>query len=121
MAAFSHQLPSHSFLFECFCGDFLDLCHDDPPSDLLEDISALGTLSNRGRVTFHHVLLRSTTDTAITFCSTQKGTEQCFSRTLLRQRWEATLEQRYMRYTLVKMNDNVTVLTERIGALRVDT
>src|SRR5260221_11578398 len=40
------------------------------------------------------------------------------SRTLLRERWEATLEQRYMRYTLIKMNVNVTVLAERIGALR---
>ncbi len=30
--------------------DFLDLCHDDPLSDLIEYISALGTLSTRGRV-----------------------------------------------------------------------
>ena|SRR5689334_5390249 len=31
--------------------DFLDLCHDDPLPDLIEYISALGTLSNRGRLT----------------------------------------------------------------------
>ena len=38
-------------LFEFSCVDFLNLCHGDPFPDLLEYISALGTLPNRGKVT----------------------------------------------------------------------
>lgn len=40
----------HCLLFELSRGDFLDLCHGDPFPDLLEYISALGTLPNRGKV-----------------------------------------------------------------------
>src|SRR5215471_21690151 len=49
LAAGLHQ--SDGFLFEFFGVGFLDLCHDDPLPDLIEYISALVTLSNRGRVT----------------------------------------------------------------------
>jgi len=37
-------------LFELPCVDFLNLCHDVPFPALLEYISALGTLPNRGKV-----------------------------------------------------------------------
>lgn len=38
------------FLFEFFGVGFLNLCHDDPFPDLIEYISALVTLPNRGRL-----------------------------------------------------------------------
>lgn len=41
-------------------------------------------------------------------------------RTLFRERWEATLEQRCMRYTLIKMNVNVTVLAEPLVLCGID-
>src|SRR5581483_4156485 len=41
----------HRFLFELTCVDFLDFCHADPFPSLLEYISALWTLSNRGKIT----------------------------------------------------------------------
>src|ERR1700704_3802247 len=40
----------HCLLFEFSCVNFLDLCHAKPFPDLLEYISALGTLPNRGRL-----------------------------------------------------------------------
>ncbi len=51
----------HRLLFEFSRIDFLNLCHADPFPNLLEYISALGTLPNRGKVilsaTFSIVLL----------------------------------------------------------------
>src|SRR6267154_3945614 len=41
----------HRLLFEFSCRDFLNFCHADPFPDLLEYISALATLPNRGKVT----------------------------------------------------------------------
>ena len=49
LAAGLRQL--HCLLFECSCVNVLDLCHAKPFPDLLEYISALGTLPNRGRLT----------------------------------------------------------------------
>src|SRR6266702_721555 len=37
------------FLFEFACVGFLNLCHSDPLPGLIKYISALGTLSNRGK------------------------------------------------------------------------
>src|SRR5262249_12659420 len=42
----------HRFLFKLSCVDFLNLCYSDPFLILIEYISALETLSIRGRVNF---------------------------------------------------------------------
>src|SRR5258708_40330218 len=47
----------HRLLFEFSRIDFLNLCHADPSPNLLEYISALGTLPNRGKVMPHCICL----------------------------------------------------------------
>jgi hypothetical protein len=42
----------HRFLLELFRVDLLSFCQNDPLPDFIESISALGTLSNRGRLTY---------------------------------------------------------------------
>src|SRR6266404_6136823 len=63
LAAGLRQL--HCLLFEFSCVNVLDLCHAKPSPDLLEYISALGALPNRGRLS---TISRQKQEAGVTHC-----------------------------------------------------